>query len=82
MGTKDKLIDRFISKPNDFTYNELTRFLGFFGYAEVQRSGSRVVFSNKLSGRKIKLHKPYPGNILKRYQLELIEQELRDLRLL
>jgi len=82
MGTKEKLIDRFISKPNDFTYNELTRFLGFFGYAEVQGSGSRVVFFNKRSGRKIKLHKPHPGNILKRYQLELIEQELRDLGLL
>jgi len=82
MGTKEKLIDRFISKPNDFIYNELTLFLGFFGYAEVQGSGSRVVFSNKLSGRKIKLHKPHPGNILKRYQLELIEQELRDLGLL
>jgi len=82
MGTKEKLIDRFISKPNDFTYNELTRFLGFFGYAEFQGSGSRVVFSNKLSGRRIKLHKPHPGNILKRYQLELIEQELRDLGLL
>jgi hypothetical protein len=82
MGIKDKLINRFISKPNDFTYNELAQFLGFLGYSEAQGSGSRVVFSNKLSGRKIKLHKPHPGNILKRYQLELIEQELRDLGLL
>ena len=31
MGTKDKLINRFLSKPNDFTYNELTRLLGFYG---------------------------------------------------
>ena len=82
MGTKDKLIDRFISKPNDFTYDELTRLLMFYGYGEVQGSGSRVIFFNKLNGRKIKLHKPHPGNILKRYQMELIEQELKEMGLL
>lgn len=62
MGTKDKLIDKCIGKPNDFTYNELKRLLGFYGSCEVQGSGSRVVFSNILTGRKIKLHKPHPGN--------------------
>jgi hypothetical protein len=82
MGTKDKLIDRFLSKPSDFTYNELTRLLGFYGYTEAQGSGSRVVFFKKLNGRKIKLHKPHPDNILKRYQMELIEQELKELGLL
>jgi hypothetical protein len=82
MGTKENLIGRFINKPNDFTYNELTRFLWFFGYTEVQRSGSRVVFTNNLTARKIKLYKPHPGNILKQYQQELIEKEFRDLGLL
>ncbi len=82
MGTKDKLIDRFMSKTNDFTYNELTRLLGFYGYSEVQGSGSRVVFSKILTGRKIKLLKPHPRNLLKRYQMDLIEQELKELGLL
>ena len=76
MGTKDKLVIRFRSKPKDFTFGELCRLLQGFGYLEEQGSGSRVVFINSISNHKIKLHKPHPGNILKRYQMDLIEQEL------
>jgi hypothetical protein len=76
MGTKEKLIARFKAKPKDFTYAELKRLLGYFSYSEEQSSGSRVIFINKQKGHKIKLHKPHPGNILKRYQIEMIEQEL------
>ncbi len=79
MTTRDKLINRFISKPADFTNAELARLLSLFGYTEVQGTGSRVVFVNGTNNRKIKLHKPHPGKILRRYQLELIEQELRGL---
>lgn len=82
MGTKEKLIARFKGKPKDFSYEELKRLLGFFGYSEKQASGSRVVFLNEQKGHKIKLHKPHPVNILKRYQIELIEQELNDLGIL
>ncbi len=82
MGTKEKLIARFLSKPKDFTYSELKRLLSFYSYTEEQASGSRVVFVNKESGHKIKLHKPHPGNVLKRYQIELIENELKYLDLL
>jgi len=82
MGTKEKLIARFLSKPKDFTYFELKRLLGFFSYKEEKASGSRVVFVNKQSGHKIKLHKPHPGNVLKLYQIELIEDELKYLELL
>ena len=82
MGTKEKLIARFLSKPKDFTYSELKRLLSFYGYTEEQASGSRVVFVNKEGGHKIKLHKPHPGNVLKRYQVELIENELKYFDLL
>ena len=77
MGTKEKLVERFLTMPNDFTYNELKRLLGFWGYVENQAAGSRVVFENKDTNHKIKLHKPHPGNILRHYQIELIEQELK-----
>jgi virulence-associated protein VapD len=77
MGKIDKLLDRFKSKPKDFTYNELKKILNHFGYVLSQGSGSRVVFINKNTGHKIKLHKPHPGNILKRYQLDVIEAELK-----
>jgi len=82
MTTRDKLISRFLNKPADFTYSELARLLSFFGYVEMQGTGSRVLFINRSGNRKIKLHKPHPGKILRRYQLDLIEHELRGLGLL
>ena len=62
----------------NFSFGELKRLLQCFGYLEEQGSGSRVVFKNSEINHKIKLHKPHPGNILKRYQLDLIEQELQN----
>lgn len=82
MGTKDTLINRFLSRPKDFSYQELRRLLGNFGYRELQGSGSRVVFVNQQLNHKIKLHRPHPGNILKQYQLALIKKELTDKQLL
>lgn len=82
MGTIDKLLKRFLSKPKDFTFEELKRLLQSFEYFEEQGSGSRVVFKHKMLNHKIKLHKPHPENILKRYQIDLIEQELANKNLL
>jgi hypothetical protein len=82
MGTREKLIQRFKSKSKDFTFGELQRLLFGFGYHELQGAGSRVVFVNATLNHKIKLHKPHPGNILKRYQLDLIEKELEKMELL
>jgi len=77
MTKAEKLLNRFLSRPKDFTYNELLRLLGSMGYKEQQGSGSRVVLLNKEIKHNIKLHKPHPGNVLKRYQIELVIQELR-----
>ena len=74
MSKIDKLIIRLLSRPKDFTYNELTTLLASFGYDEVRNAGSRVCFSK--DNHKIKLHKPHPGNILKSYQLDLVIEEL------
>ncbi len=76
MATLQKLIERFRKKPKDFSYEELKRLLQYLGYTEKQGSGSRVVFVNEKTRHKIKLHKPHPGNILKLYQLDLLEREL------
>ena len=76
MTAIEMLILRFKKKPNNFSYSELKKLLRPFGYAEKQGSGSRVIFVNSETGHKIKLHKPHPKTILKRYQLDLIEKEL------
>ncbi|WP_372773481.1 type II toxin-antitoxin system HicA family toxin [Mangrovibacterium sp.] len=82
MSKIEKLISRFKSKPKDFTYNELLTLLSHFGYKQAQGAGSRVVFAKEENGHKMKLHKPHPGNILKRYQLDQIEQELKNMNAL
>ena len=74
MSKIDKMIVRLLSFPKNFTYSELKTLLLSFGYKEIQGAGSRICFSSE--SHKIKLHKPHPGNILKRYQLELVIDEL------
>ena len=73
-----KLLKRFLSRPTNFTYHESIRQLESLGYKEEQGSGSRVVFSNKRIKHYTKLHKPHPGIVLKRYQIDLIIQELNS----
>ena len=76
MSKSDKLLIRFLSRPNDFTYSELKTLLASLGYAEIQGTGSRVCFARE--NHKIKLHKPHPFNIMKRYQIDLVVKELTD----
>ncbi|MDR1356189.1 MAG: type II toxin-antitoxin system HicA family toxin [Tannerellaceae bacterium] len=75
MSKTDKLIIRLLSRPKDFTYGELKTLLLLFGYSETQGAGSRVCFVRE--DHRIKLHKPHPSNTLKRYQLDLVIDELR-----
>ena len=77
MSSFEKLQIKILSIPKDLSYNELKRLLSGFGYKEQQRSGSRVVFKNERLHHSIKLHKPHPGNILKRYQANIILKELK-----
>jgi hypothetical protein len=75
------LLKRFLSRPKDFTYDELKRLLKSFGYKEVKTgktSGSRVAFINPETRHIIRLHKPHPEPELKQYQINDIEEELRE----
>lgn len=76
MSTINKLIERFVSRPNDFSYQELLKVLKYYGYLEQQASGSRVKFYNEMNDHTIKLHQPHPQTILKKYQIDLIIEEL------
>lgn len=72
-------------KPKDFTYAELKSLLQYLGYEEVKggmTSGSRVAFVNAVTKHIIRLHKPHPKPELKRYQLDLIEEELKKMEVL
>ena len=66
MSTKEKLIERFKNQPKDFTWEELVRLFGIFGFAIYNKgktSGSRVIFSN--GEKEYIMHKPHPKNIIK-----------------
>jgi hypothetical protein len=80
MSRRDKLKRRFLTRPADFTYDEMSKLLKGFGYEETKTgktAGSRVAFINNTSSHIIRLHKPHPGNIMKKYQMDLVEEALR-----
>ena len=80
MSKRDKLLQRFLTLPNDFTWQELVTMLKGFGYEQVsggKSGGSRVKFLHQ-SLPPISLHKPHPTPILKRYQLEQLQEILAE----
>ena len=84
MSSKDKLIERFMRMPSDFTFDEMQRLLEGFGYVRSDKgrtSGSRVIFKSK-DLRPIMLHKPHPSNILKMYALKQVYDELKEVGLI
>jgi hypothetical protein len=79
LSKKGKIVKRLLSRPADFSFAELTTLLGLFGYSLSEAgktSGSRVVFIK--DDDYIRLHKPHPGNILKRYQVDDIIAVLKE----
>ena len=84
MTKRDKLLERFLAQPKDFTYNELKTMLSGLGYEEYQlgkTSGSRVCFFNIELGTDFKIHKPHPGNLIKPYLMKFILEKLREQKL-
>lgn len=80
MSKKEKLVKRFLSRPSDFTFDELITLLKYMGYfmeSTGKTSGSRVAFSND-DGDYLRLHKPHPRNILKTYQIDDIISNLNE----
>ncbi len=76
MSQHEKLLNYFLLKPKDFTYKQLKKLLGYYGYLEKQGSGSRMKFCHNVH-RPILIHKPHPGNTIKVCYLIEIEKELR-----
>ena len=73
MSTKEKLIERFKRQPKDFTWDELVRLFGIFGFEvdnKGKTSGSRVLFINGADAHTV--HKPHPSNIMKNYAMKQV----------
>lgn len=75
----EKLLKKVLEKPsrNDIKFSEIEALLVNKGFKKKEGKGSRVKFYN--DDKIIILHKPHPGNIVKRYMVEQIQKELEDL---
>lgn len=79
MSQKNKLIERLLTVPKDFTYNEAKTLLFSLGYEEDTKgksSGSRVAFIHSETKVIFQLHKPHPGNTMKVYAVKLLRDFL------
>ena len=77
---KKKLLDRFLSVPADFTWNELTALLFFLGYIEIKKgktAGSRRKYIDR-NNHLLLLHKPHPGNVVKKYAIAQVIETLKE----
>jgi len=84
MTKRDKLLKRFMEKPRDFTWSELSSLLSQLGFQEYKpgkTGGSRRKFIHK-DLQPIILHKPHPGKILKKYQVDLVIDKLKQDKLI
>lgn len=78
MSQKDKLIERLLRKPKDFTFDEMVSLLSYLGFHLKQGgTGSGVKFIRDNSNEVINFHKPHPSGILKRYVLDQVVEKLR-----
>jgi hypothetical protein len=80
MSRQEKLVSRLISIPSDFSWEELTKVLAFYGYQELtggKTGGSRRRF---VDGNKniITLHKPHPANVVKTYAIREVIAHLKE----
>lgn len=78
MSRKDKLTDRLLKIPKDFTFDEMEALLSYLGYELKQGgTGSGVKFIKAGSSEVINFHKPHPNGVLKRYILDQVIEKLR-----
>jgi len=80
MSKNEKLVQRLLSLPKDFTWEELVKLLALFGFTEFKKGktgGSRRKFADEKKNL-ITLHKPHPGNILKGYALKQVIDHLKE----
>ena len=77
MSKKDKLLEKLLSRPADFTWDEAIKLMKNHHFMLLKQSGSRRVFRH-VSGLKVFLHEPHPQNTLLDYAMERLIEGLRS----
>lgn len=84
MSRRDKLVARLKGRPKDFTWDELVKLLEGLDYAEAttgKTGGSRRRFVHATAPT-IALHKPHPGNVVRRYVIDDVLRVLTEANLI
>ena len=78
MSRKDKLLEKLLQKPKDFTFDEMESLLSYLGY-ELKQGGTRSgeKFIKDGSNEVINLHRSDPNGTLKCYILDQVIEKLR-----
>jgi HicA toxin of bacterial toxin-antitoxin, len=69
MSNRQKAIDRLLSKPSDYGWDELTFLMEAFGYELKTSGGSARKFIHRKTRATLFMHQPHPAKILKAYQV-------------
>ncbi len=69
MTRHEKALQRLLSKPTDFTWNELKSLMEAFGYDLKTTGGSGRKFIHPLTDAVYFIHEPHPSKVLKSYQI-------------
>ena len=80
MSKLQKTVDKLLNLQQVFIIKDLEYLLGKLGYTEKKpgkTSGSRKAYINKTSLHIIRIHKPHPGNEIKRYVKTYLINELK-----
>ena len=81
MSTKDKLLQRLLTRPKDFTVNELDTLLQAHNCIKLnsgKTSGSKIQYTHVPTGRDLCIHSPHPGKELKPYVISLVIKFLEE----
>lgn len=69
MSKNEKLLNRFLNKPKDFTWNEYVKIFSIYGFELKSGSGSRRSFVNENKDI-FHIHEPHPESIMKSYAIK------------
>lgn len=78
MSKLEKLKTKLLSKPKDFTWDELKSLLGTLGFDEIKGNGSRRKFFREPDKILFSLHEPHPRKIIKPVYIKQIVEKLTE----
>jgi hypothetical protein len=78
MSKFKKALARLLSRPKDFTWQELQVIMSQFDYQKKKGAGSRRKFIHSKTKVVISLHEPHPKPVMKAYAIDIVIEHLKE----